>query len=168
MQTNRWNQRVMRMEKIRNRIGQIEMIGLVIVVILIVIGLLFYVRFGVLRDEPIRQDTVVNNARLINLMGALFNFNICESTQLQEAMVACYNDKEICDKTDSCTFVKDKVEEILQSSGLRLKNESYSISIGKGDNPKFLLDECNNIGILVSTTIIDSNRDHYNSYFRTC
>ena len=116
----------------------------------------------------IRQDTVVNNARLINLMGALFNFNICESTQLQEAMVACYNDKEICDKTDSCTFVKDKVEEILQSSGLRLKNESYSISIGKGDNPKFLLDECNNIGILVSTTIIDSNRDHYNSYFRTC
>ena len=59
--------------------AQIEMIGLVIVVILITIGLLLYIKFGVFREESsANEDPTLEYIYSTNLMGAIFNIKICE------------------------------------------------------------------------------------------
>lgn len=149
------------------RKGQIEMIGLVIVVILLAVGLLFYVKFVVFRSGNTQQDVVAENAYLTNLMGSIFNVKVCETApvKIEEGIVTCFNGGEICG-LEACGYLKDQIKAITASVGLK-KYKNYSIWITKDNNNKTIMSECKT-GIQTHTTIVTADKDHYTAYFRVC
>ena len=146
--------------------AQIEMIGLVIVVIILVIGLLLYVKFGVLRDE-VKQDTTSENAYVINLMNGIFNLKLCEKDKIKvdEAIIKCFNEGQVCGE-EACNYVKTELKTIIAEICIK-KYKNYSIWITKGDNNRTIMNECKT-GILAHTTIVASDKEHYTAYFRSC
>lgn len=147
--------------------GQIEMIGLVIVVILLALGLLLYVKFGIFREDNSKQDSVVDNAYLTNLMGSIFNVKICETNpvKIEEGIVSCFNDEQICGE-EACGYLKGQIKDIIGVVGVK-KYKNYSIWVTKDSNNKTILNECKT-GILTYTTIVTPDKDHYTAFFRVC
>jgi len=147
--------------------GQIEMIGLVIVVILLAIGFLFYVRFGILDDDGSEDNLAVEQAYVTNLMISLFNVNTCgaEPIQLKEGVVRCFNSESACGE-DACDFVKGEIKAIMNSTSLN-NYKNYSVWISKASKDKFILNECKT-GVRAQTTIVSSSNDHYQAYFMVC
>ena len=150
--------------------GQIEMIGLVIIVILLIIGLVFYVKFGVLRRETVPESTLEEQISAINLMGAIFNMEVCEEnpTKIEELLVNCFEDQstEFCNEEDSCVYAKGEINKIIDS--INLKNyKKYSISVEKGENTVEIKGDCAT-GILASTTVVTPEGDYYTAKFRVC
>ncbi len=147
--------------------GQIEMIGLVIVVILLAVGLLFYVKFVVFREDTAKQDVVAENAYLTNLMSSIFNLKICESApvKIEEGIINCFNNEQICGE-EACTYVKSQIKDIIGKVGVK-KYKNYSIWVTKYSNNKTIMDECKT-GIQTHTTIITPDNDYYTANFRVC
>lgn len=149
------------------RKGQIEMIGLVIVVILLSIGLLFYVKFGVFRQDNNKEDAGVENAYLNNLMGAILNVKVCntEPVKVDEGIIKCFNSESICGE-EACEYLKNNIGDVLGLIGLK-KYKNYSIWLKDSNNNKTIIDKCKT-GILTHTTIVSSSKEHYTLYFRVC
>jgi hypothetical protein len=150
------------------RKGQIEMIGLVIVVIILVVGLLFYLRFGVLRKDDVKKDVMIEYATSVNLMRSLFNVKICDdgSLQVQEAMIKCLEEVRICGDKEACSFVNKTIRDILGSTNLN-KTKKYTINISQGDNEKSIINDCKT-GILVPGTIQISSDESFTTEFVVC
>ena len=147
--------------------GQIEMMGLVIVVILLSIGLLLYVKLVVFREDTQKQDIAVQNAYINNLMGAIFNIKVCEANpvKVEEGIVNCFNEGQICGE-EACRYIKKQIKAIVQDAGVK-EYKKYSIWVTKGSNNRVILDECKT-GILTHTTIVTPDKDHYTAYLRVC
>jgi|SRR3989344_6317785 len=111
--------------------GQIEMIGLVIVVLLLVIGGLLYLKFGVLDKKEAKNEVTLESAYVVNTLTAIRNVNVCESSpvKMQQAINACINEENICG-TEACEFIKSKMEEIMVSIGIS-KQYKYSLYLEK-------------------------------------
>lgn len=156
-----------------SRSAQIEMIGLVIVVILLVIGLLFYFKFGILRKEMTAGDPTRDLVYATNLMGALLNIEVCEQEyKLDEVLVRCFEDSQgystgvFCNDLGSCDYAKEEIEKIM--ADLELKSyQKYSISIKEGSESFVLKEDCET-GILASTVVITPEQEHYTVDFRIC
>lgn len=98
----------------KNKKAQTEMMGLVILVVLIVIGLMFYVRFAILGQQA-PTDTSLDLQRAIFIAGALSKVDICENTNLQQAIAACDNQEQVCSR-DSCEMIKEEVPKIVSAA----------------------------------------------------
>jgi len=148
--------------------AQIEMIGLVIVVIILAIGLLLYVKLAVFRDQGEKENTIVENAYLTNLMGAVFNVKVCETDakKVEEVLVMCFENQEFCSETDSCIYLKKQIKEIITSVGIK-DFKKYSISVEKGDEKINVLEECKT-GINTHTTLVTGEGKHYTTNFMVC
>ena len=146
--------------------GQIEMIGLVIVVILLAVGLLFYLKFSVFRENTSKEDVTMQNAYVTNLMISVFNMEICEgSTKIEEGIVACFNGENICEN-EACSYVNTSIKSIISDIGLK-SYKNYSVWIEKGSLNKTIINQCRT-GIQTHTTVVTPNRDHYTAFFRLC
>ncbi len=142
------------------------MIGLVIVVIILAIGLVLYLKFSVFRDEGSKEDVAVSNAYVTNLMGAIFNVEICDGTlRIQEGIIACFNDENICER-EACSYVNDTIKGIIDETGLK-SYKNYSVWITQDRVNKTIINQCRT-GILTHTTIVTPSREHYLAYFRLC
>lgn len=153
--------------------GQIEMIGLVIVVILLVIGLLFYFKFGILRKEQPESDPTRELAYANNLIGALFNVEVCNGEyKIEEILIRCFEDKQgystsmFCDELGSCDYAEREIGNIIGELGLK-SYKKYSISIRKDSDTVAIKEDCET-GILSSTTLITPDEEHYTADFRIC
>ena len=160
-------------EEIRHKKAQIEMIGLVIVVILLVIGLLFYFKFGILRDNKQTEDPTIKTAYVTNLMGSILNIKVCDdSYKIEDVLVRCMDDNlvntnlEFCDGLGSCDYAKREMGQIIADISLK-DYKKYSISIQKGVNSVNLTQECRT-GIASHTTIVTQDRQYYTVNFRVC
>ena len=149
------------------RKGQIEMIGLVIVVVLLAIGLLLYVKLVVFKEGAAKQDVSVENAYLTNLMGAVFNVKICSSDpiKVEEGIINCFNGMQICGE-EACRYLKDQIKEIIGDINLK-KYKNYSIWVTKGSENRTIMTECKT-GLLTYTTVVTPDKEHYTAYFRVC
>ncbi|MBI2148627.1 hypothetical protein HYU23_03020 [Candidatus Woesearchaeota archaeon] len=147
--------------------SQIEMIGLVIVVIILAVGLLLYVRFAVFREETNTQDSSIELAYLTNLMSSIFNVKVCESSPIKfdEGIGVCFQDGQICGE-NACDYLKGQTKDILGKLNLK-KYKNYSIWVTRGNENKTILAECKT-GILTHTTIVMPDKSHYTAYFRVC
>jgi len=146
--------------------GQVEMIGLVIVVILVALGLLLYVKLVIFRSETVKVDTAYEHAYVTNLMGALFNVKLCDQTvKVEEALVSCFKHEQVCEQ-EGCTYTSHEIKSIIASLGVK-KYQNYSLEIKKGSESKLLLNGCKT-GILISTTIRTQDQEHYTASFRVC
>ena len=143
------------------------MIGLVIVVILLAVGLLFYVKLVVFREDTTKQDIAAENAYLTNLMGFVLNLKVCESNpiKIEEGIAQCFNGAQICGQ-EACDYLKVQIKDIIKQAGIK-KYKNYSIWVIKGNENRTIIAECKT-GILTHTTIVTPDKEHYTAYFRVC
>jgi len=121
--------------------GQVEMIGLVIVVVLLVLGGLFYVA-AITRDsgnENKGVEATLDASYSNNLLNALYNMKYCE-VSFSDVLDLCYSDKILCDK-NACDYIKEETNNIIKSVGLE-KQRNYSLWLEQGDNKEIFKSQC--------------------------
>lgn len=136
----------------KSKLGQMEMIGLVIIVILITLGMLFMAIFA-LQQDP-QKKIFTRKGLAYSTLGAAMKTNVlCENSaqgdrnpQLGKEIIddcaAHYNDKEYClyncGGLDCCSFMNQTMERMLNSTlgswGKRYEFKSQLIQ-GKGLTP---------------------------------
>lgn len=94
-----------------NKRSQTEILGLVILVVLLTIGALFYVKYGILSEQPTR-DTTIDLQRAVFIASAISRVNICTNVSLQEAIAYCDSGEIIC-RENACNVIKRNVPEII-------------------------------------------------------
>ena len=141
---------------------QIEIMGLMIIVILIVIGALLYLRFGILQSKQVTTENKIQNIQAINLINALMNIQICEELTLKETVVKCQNDPQ----SDCCQTLNGKINEILDTT----TEFDYDFYITKNEEiilqlPEILVCET---GIRSPSFTFTDSGTPYESYFTLC
>lgn len=96
------------------RKSQTEMMGLVILVLLIVIGAMFYVKFGLMSNKP-EPDTSLAVQRAIFVAGAVARVDVCKNITLQQAIAYCDIKGQACGK-DACVYIKEEVPKIIAAA----------------------------------------------------
>ena len=125
--------------------SQMEIMGLAIIVILISIGLLFYVTF-IVGEEPdnIKKD-YEPSAIGSNFINTLLNTNApeCANTQFDTLFIDCSTNKRIgqigggnipCGAKYSCLYLQEKVEELLEDTLGEIGYEYQFIATTNKDN----------------------------------
>ncbi len=157
--------------------GQIEMIGLVIVVILLAIGLLLYFKFGILRDDNgSGEDPTIEIAYVNNLMGAVLNMEICENDRginnIEGAVISCFDGQSyggtglLCDGLGACDYSKAEIKRIIGELELK-KVRKFSVSVEKNNNVVDIIKDCET-GIVGRTRVITQEREAYTVKFTVC
>lgn len=143
--------------------GQIEVIGLAVIVILIIVGGLFFVRLYIMK--PSSQSKDIESTTVNNLLSALLKTTICENNDVFEGIKSCYEKTLVCNQ-EACKFTQDKVKEILN---LTLTQYDYKLEI-KADNEiisGFSLGSCKT-GIAAAPYSIPSKGVSYDISFKIC
>jgi|SRR3989338_217466 len=148
------------------RKGQVEMIGLVIVVVLLVIGALLYVKFGVLdRKEP-KTDTSVELSYASNLLNSILNVKVCDDkTGVDEGLIMCFKGQNLCSQ-QACPYLKNEIKTIMASVGLK-DEKHYSIWIENKGKTEYLFNNCKT-GLVVDTKKTDTDRSAYKINLQLC
>jgi flagellin-like protein len=145
------------------RKGQIEIIGLLIVVVLIVIGALFYVKFALLTPDDdfqkLHSDSIDSN----NLINAILNVKVCENTiKIKDGIVACANNEVICDQ-DACGLVEEGINTIFETIG----DKKRSFVVLEGEKVFLELGECE-YGVASGKYPIRGDYSSYDVQLRVC
>ncbi len=99
------------------RHGQIEMIGLVILVVILIFGALFYVRFQMLQPVQSKQDDTLVTTQAYNLLSALLPLPLCEKRTIKDALIQCSEgiSAPFCADYSSCQILHEQLPIILGS-----------------------------------------------------
>ena len=110
----------------KNKKSQAEIVGLVIIVLLITIGFLFFVKFVIMREKPDTKESFVHSELASNTLNVLLKTTTnCERCDVTELFQDCAGFKRIeCDEDSSCVKVNEVVEFILNES-LEQWNKQY-------------------------------------------
>ncbi|MFC1723434.1 hypothetical protein ACFL0V_04815 [Nanoarchaeota archaeon] len=125
------------------RKAQMEIFGLMIVVILLIIGVLFAVKFVVLKKPPEVKESFSRTQLASNLGLTLMDTNTkdCRGTALKDLMTDCAEWPEMdgtisCDDgTKSCEYAKNAIEQILNST-LNTWRVKYELKAGTSKKPE--------------------------------
>jgi len=143
--------------------GQMEMIGLVIVVVLIIIGGLFYITFSLKgKDNTKEQDQHLQSITANNLVNALIKIRICENKSVGQAIALCDVNEQLCGE-NACDFVKKEVEGIISS----VTDKNYLFFVNKGENELFNVGNCS-YGISSVPYRLDVDSTSYDVVLRLC
>ena len=148
--------------------GQMEMIGLVIIVVLLVIGALFYVKFSVFGSNQKREESTVRVTQAYNLMNALLNIALCEKP-LKEALIACKEQpsEQYCEGKDACAYVKEKVPTVVDPILHQNIGAEYLFEAKKGEEVFLTFGNCE-IGTNSPPLRFGSQGRQYQAYFKLC
>ena len=102
----------------KNKKSQAEIVGLVIIVLLITIGLLFVVKFVVLKKPSDVKKTFVHSELASNMVNVLLKTTTdCKGSSVTELFQDCAAFKRInCEGFDSCEKVNDTIRIILTNT----------------------------------------------------
>jgi hypothetical protein len=106
--------------KNKDRRGQVEIIGLMIVVILIIVGGLIYVKFLMVNDAnegglERHEDSIRAN----NLMGAIANIRVCNDEYSIGEMYALIGGGEVCDAKSAENYLSEEIPLIIEATGVK-------------------------------------------------
>src|SRR3989344_6633814 len=150
----------------RFKMGQMEIVGLMVVVIIIIIGALFYLKFGILHQEQDNTDLSIEQSYTINWLNSILNVNVCNNTiSYKSSLIECYNDGNVCGES-ACDYLKSESNNIINSIGLK-EYKNYTFWIQSGEDIKFIENECK-IGVKADEVILSDNGDEYTVNFRIC
>ncbi|HIH26069.1 hypothetical protein J4476_03950 [Candidatus Woesearchaeota archaeon] len=150
----------------RFKMGQMEIVGLMVVVIIIIIGALFYLKFGILHQEQDNTDLSIEQSYTINWLNSILNVNVCNNTiSYKSSLIECYNDGIVCNES-ACDYAKTESSNIINSIGLK-DYRNYSFWIQSGDDLKHINNECKT-GVKADEVILSDNGDEYTVNFRIC
>jgi len=133
------------MIKIKNKKSQTEIMGLAIVVILIILGLLFVVRFVMVKKPAEFKAEFTQSQLASNMLNTFLKSNTkdCAGMSITELLQDCGQGQSVyCDNGQiSCAYVKDAAADIfnktLESWNLKyqflvyFQNENPIIELGK-------------------------------------
>ena len=128
----------------KNKKSQAEIVGLVIIVLLITIGLLFVVKFVVLREPSDVKKTFVHSELASNMVKVLLETTTtCKESSVKDLFQDCAAFKGInCEELDSCEMVNDTIGKILTNS-LDKWNKQYEFrAYIPGNDPILAYDNC--------------------------
>lgn len=108
--------------------GQSEMIGLVIIIMLLLIGVLIYLRLSV-KDGGNSFD--ISSVEVNNLLNSMLKYSSCDGSNLKDALVSCYKGGYICGK-DACDYVGIEIKSIMNASLNRGEKYQFLYSDGRG------------------------------------
>ena len=113
----------------KNKKSQAEIVGLVIIVLLITIGLLFVVKFVVLREPSELKKGFVHSELASNMINVLLKTTTdCKGSSVTELFQDCAAFNRIdCEGIDSCDKVDETIEMIFSNS-LEKWNKPYEFS----------------------------------------
>lgn len=117
--------------------GQMEIMGLMIVVILLIVGVLFAIKFVVLKKPPETRQTFSRTQMASNLGLALMSSTTedCRGTAIKDLLIDCAEWPEAggtisCgDGNKSCVYVNNTVRSILNQT-LDTWNTRYYLTVG--------------------------------------
>ncbi|MBR9683600.1 hypothetical protein GOV03_03600 [Candidatus Woesearchaeota archaeon] len=135
--------------------GQMEMIGLVVIVILITLGMLFMAQFA-LKDDPTKK-IFVRKGLAYSTMGALMKTSVaCDDrgddfgekfvrmTELMKDCAEYYGEPSgyMCDNKQSCEFLQELIGDLLTDTlGTWQKHYEFKSSLlGFGDSSETLIE----------------------------
>lgn len=115
------------------RKGQIEFIGMVIIVILISLGFVFYIKFGILGKKVDEIGPAYQSVFASNAMGGVLNYvPRGDDKDMAEFLLSCsYGDNSVC------VFVRSEIEKI------------FRVVMSKGDFSRYYFYGSNDDGIFI-------------------
>ncbi|MAG50336.1 hypothetical protein CL621_01685 [archaeon] len=116
--------------------AQVEIFGLLIIVILITIIAIFALRFFLYTggESERNQDVIANN-----LLNALLKTTMCEKS-LSDVMVDCYNGLNSCDSENCKTYIVSEIKFIINK--LDIKEEDYKFIVSISDDDFIKIGKC--------------------------
>lgn len=124
--------------------AQIEMIGLVLLVTLLLIGGLFYLRFIVLQPEPLATDSTLRTTQVTNLLTALLPLTLCDDKTVRNALAQCatYPDTPFCADRTGCDAIHTSLPPILDATLSRPLGLAYNLTARTPDDAFFSIGPC--------------------------
>ena len=105
-----------------------EVMGLAVVVVLLVLGMLFAVKFVLFKEAPTYRKEYTETQLAANMLNAMLNTNTdCNKITVGELLQdASKNSPDIdCDSEDSQEYVKDALDGMLTGINNTLKKDYY-------------------------------------------
>lgn len=103
--------------------GQIEIIGLVIIVLLILFIVIFALSFYLSKQEPATLTFKALEIKANNLRNAVLKTTLCSGTTIKDEIESCYYGESIC-FTD-CNIIKQKIKNLIDYS----IEENYNFTV---------------------------------------
>jgi len=96
----------------KDKKAQMEIMGMMIIVIILVIAALFYVKFVVLQPKKEGASTLVQE-QAYNLMNAVLNVKVCDgNVSVRDAIKACKEGEDLCGD-NACIYIGDEIKTIV-------------------------------------------------------
>ncbi len=131
------------MSRIKNRKGQLEVFGLVIIVILIMLGLVFVIRFIILPEQAPIRENYLRTQLAANMINSLLSTTTedCWKVEMKDLIIDCYDkggteDVMICENgVNSCQYLNDTLEKRIFNSTLNIWQKKYDFVICEWSDP---------------------------------
>ena len=99
-----------------NKKAQIEMVGLLIVVILILVGVLFYIRLSLMGGEDNSEQSIKESIVASNLVLAMLKVEVCSDVKTADVIYSCDQGLDICGG-NACSLLEGEVGTIIDAIG---------------------------------------------------
>ncbi len=94
--------------------GQIETLGLLVIVILLVFIGIFALKFMSFDDRKVVDESFYS-VKANNLLNAIQKATVCD-INMEKAIIACFEENSFCGRADVCTFVEEEINKIIDES----------------------------------------------------
>ncbi|MDD5133695.1 MAG: hypothetical protein PHD81_00935 [Candidatus Nanoarchaeia archaeon] len=145
--------------------SQIEMFGLLILIILIVISLVIALSFMTSPDE---KNEIPLDARIssqaINLQFSLLKADVCENTDFEDVLIKCCTNENIC-SGNACDIAKGIIKNVTNST---FQRQGTVITFSKYNNLCLNISQGKCIEYAVETYPIVEQQTNYNFKVMVC
>jgi len=111
----------------KNKNGQMEILGLAVIIILITLAGLFVVRFVILKPAEISKDYTMKSLAVDTITAMLRTNTLCHGESIKDLLMDCAEGPNILTcpgSKKSCEYVNETIEDILTKT-LNIWNKNY-------------------------------------------
>ncbi|MFH1971929.1 MAG: hypothetical protein ABIJ18_00450 [archaeon] len=98
------------------RKGQMEILGFLVIVLLIIAGIIFYIMLMPDRDLVSTIQYSEQNLEVSNMLDVIMLQTVCDGVDGRDVIKACIDGSFICDG-DACDVMSNSVKEIVETYG---------------------------------------------------
>ncbi|MCF7865809.1 hypothetical protein K9L67_03650 [Candidatus Woesearchaeota archaeon] len=137
---------------INKKNAQMEIMGLLVIVILVIVGLLLILTFDTKENKQKSESTKFSYEQLTGTFGSTFMETTAPCNEIMRDMISdCAFSKEIiCEQEESCEYITYTLEEIANKT-LGLAGINHTIKISSNTNESIII--INNTGCIEGNSI---------------
>ena len=148
------------------RKGQIEIVGLVIIVIILIFSALIFLRLYFASSPSGSDDNLLLVQKANNMVNAIKGVEVCNSNMAQ-AIISCCNSEVFCGR-EACDFVLDQTAKIVN---LTMSGEIINIEVKDRDGKScfsYAKGRCNGGYVASSPSLIKESGGEAEIYLSLC